>query len=769
MISVLIYAIFVLSGAAGLIYEVVWARQLVLVFGNTTQAVSAILTGFFGGMAMGSVVGGRLADRVRSPLRLYGLLEIMLVAVVIATPVTFRLIDEIYRGAYGTLESSPTGLALVRFGLALLALAPATVMMGATLPALTRHLSRGKDHLSAAFGRLYAMNTLGAIAGTLASGLVLIEALGLTGAMLVGALCSGTAGVVALLLARGQASVELDTRQPRSTAEAVGIGPLRSPALALAVAYVSGLTSLGYQTLWNRLLASGTGGSTYVFTMILGVFLIGITIGAVLFAVIRRWIRNPAGLLAVSQVVVALLVFYGLVNVIDHPAKVDPIRAIETLKALATEVWPVVLPATIVMGLAFPASSALLEDRAGRVATATGQLLAANTLGAITGTFVLPFVVIPAIGSPNAVVALAIVSAATGVALAILRLRRPLLRIGTLSAGLATILALLVALRTPGLVLDPGAARVAAVNGRIEASTEDEIASVQAGRLGPAQHLWVMGTSMTLLTVDSRVMPILPLMLRPESRTALIVAFGMGSSYRTALRAGLEVEGVELVPSVPDMFGHFYPDAGTVLADPRGRLLIADGRNHVELTAKRYDIIVTDPPPPIESAGVSVISSLEYYQAGQSRLSDGGVMMQWVPFGQSLDEFLAHLRTFRAVYPNVMLVAGPGGYGFFMLGSVKPIGLDDAAMRKVLGRPNILQDLSTAFDSPETTVDGWISRIHSLVVVEPDDVARVVGPGPLITDDHPLPEYFLLRRVYGPAEPGLSRKALEQLVAAPLP
>jgi spermidine synthase len=765
VVSALIYAIFVLSGAAGLIYEVVWARQLVLVFGNTTQAVSAILTGFFGGMAIGSVVGGRLADWVRNPLRLYGLLEIALVAVVIATPVTFRLIHEIYRGAYGTLESSPTGLALVRFALALLALAPATVMMGATLPALTRYLSRGKDHLSSAFGRLYAMNTLGAIVGTLASGLVLIEVLGLTGAMLVGAACSGTAGVVALLLARGRSvGGDLDIRAASSTVEAVGLGPPRSPTLAIAVAFVSGLTSLGYQTLWNRLLASGTGGSTYVFTMILGVFLIGITIGAILFAIIRRWIRNPAGLLAVSQIVVALLVFYGLVNVIDHPARVDPIRAIETLKALATEVWPVVLPATIVMGLAFPASSALLEDRAGRVATATGQLLAANTLGAITGTFVLPFVVIPAIGSPSALVVLAIVSAATGVALAILRLRRPLLRIGTVSAGFATILALVVSLTTPGLILDPGAARVAALNGRIDARAEDEIASVQAGRLGPAQHLWVMGTSMTLLTVDARVMPILPLMLRPDSKTALIVAFGMGSSYRTALRAGLEVEGVELVPSVPEMFGEFYPDAASVLADPRGRLLIADGRNHVELTSKRYDIIVTDPPPPIESAGVSVISSLEYYQAGRARLTDHGVMMQWVPFGQSLDEFRAHLRSFHAVFPNVMLIAGPGGYGFFMLGSQQPIGLTDAAMRDVLDRPNILEDLSTAYDSPETTVDGWINRIRSLIVVTGDDVTRVAGEGPLITDDHPLPEYFLLRRLYGPPQVALSRAALMQLV-----
>src|SRR5437868_7718334 len=148
----LVYLIFILSGAAGLVYEVVWARQLVLVFGNTTQAVTAILTGFFGGMAIGSFAGGRLADRVRSPLRMYGLLEIALVIVVLATPITFRLINGVYRGAYDGLESSPQALALARFALSLLALGRATVLMGATLPTLTRHLSARGEQLSVAFG-----------------------------------------------------------------------------------------------------------------------------------------------------------------------------------------------------------------------------------------------------------------------------------------------------------------------------------------------------------------------------------------------------------------------------------------------------------------------------------------------------------------------------------------------------------------------------------------------------------------------------------------
>ena len=135
--------LFVLSGAAGLIYEVVWARQLVLVFGNTSQAVSTILTGFFGGLAIGGAVGGRVADRVARPLRLYGFLELIVVVVVLLTPVSFRLIGEVYRGIYPALADAPLALALVRFALAILALAPATLIMGATLPTLTRYLTQG--------------------------------------------------------------------------------------------------------------------------------------------------------------------------------------------------------------------------------------------------------------------------------------------------------------------------------------------------------------------------------------------------------------------------------------------------------------------------------------------------------------------------------------------------------------------------------------------------------------------------------------------------
>ncbi len=742
--SAAVIGIFILSGAAGLVYEIVWSRQLVLVFGNTTQAVSAILTGFFGGMAIGATIGGRIADRVRSPLRLYGLLELALVVVVLVTPLTFGLINDVYRGIYPALEGTPF-LALARLLLAVLALAPATIMMGATFPALVRHFSRSAE-LSQAFGRLYSANTLGAVAGTLLAGLILIEMFGLSGALRVGAACSAIAGLVALWLARGDrdpavAPTAYDAATARSSDR---VEPRTIVWLPLIVAFISGLTSLGYQVTWTRLLTSGTGGLTYVFTVILAIFLVGIALGAATYNVLRPRIKDPVRVLAWSQIAVAILSVAGLILVISQPRSLDTNQPLLSVGVLFGAAALTVLPVTIVLGLAFPTASELLRDDRGTAGSESGLLLGVNTTGAIIGSLVIPFLLMPTLGSPAIIVLLALANAALGVGLALwTRPRRTWLgATGVLAAVLIVVLA-----TRPGTVVQPNEARLADQGWTVFASAEDEIASVQSGQRGATPELWVGGTSMTLLTVDAKMMPILPLIARPESERALIVAFGMGTAFRTALVAGLRTDTVELVPSVPKMFKYYYADAEQVLANPNGRVVIADGRNHLELVEERFDIIVTDPPPPIQSSGVSVISSLEYYQAGRDHLTDQGVMMQWTPYGTTAEDLKEHIRTFASVFPHVIAVRGFAGYGFYMLGAMQPLDLDPAIAAEVLARPGVLEDISGAFDSPTSTVDGWLAEIGRQTWLVDDQVREYAGSGPLITDDEPRPEYFLLREL----------------------
>ena len=580
---------------------------------------------------------------------------------------------------------------------------------------------------------------------------MLIELAGLTRTLYIGAACSAFAGVVALLLAR-RAPPDSPAPEPL---EPVAAPPAESSVndpsmpnrttLAMAVAFVSGLTSLGYQVLWTRLLASGTGNTTYVFTIILAVFLVGLAVGALLFNFIRPRITDPVRLLAVAQMLVAGLVLLGLVGVVVRPENFTPSQALSTLRALTGSVLLVVLPVTVVMGLSFPAASALLADDARHAGRESGSLIAVNTIGAISASVIIPFVLIPLLGSPAVVVLLALVNALLGIALAS-RMRVPSRAIVAFGLVVAVIAATLPF--APGVLVQPNEATIEARGGRVFASTEDEIASVQAGQWRFTPELWVAGTSMTLLTVDAKLMPILPLIARPQSTRALVVAFGMGSAFRAALIAGLRTDAVELVPSVPEMFGYYYPDAADVMKDPNGRVIITDGRNHLELTDERFDIIVTDPPPPIESSGAAVISSKEYYEAGRDHLTPGGIMMQWVPTGPAAD-FPDHVRTFAAVFPNVVLVKGSGGRGTYMLGSSAPISFDEANVRAILGRPGVLADISSAYDSPAKTVDAWVDVITRMTWMQGDAVTAFARRGRLITDDRPRPEYFLLRRLFG--------------------
>jgi spermidine synthase len=732
--------IFVLSGAAGLIFEVVWARQLVLVFGNTTQAISAILTGFFGGLAIGSWFGGKIADRASRPLRLYGVLEICLVGVVLLTPVTFGLIHDVYRSAFGWLQTEPRQLALVRFALTMVALAPATVLMGATLPTLTRYLARAADGLSFAFARLYLANTMGAILGAAAAGFALIELFGLHGALLVGATCSGVAGVVALAM-----DFYIGGKGASPPLPAAPARPDHLPAelrLALLIAFISGLTSLSYQTLWMRLISSGTGNLTYVFTLILTVFLTGLAMGAVEYKRIESQIARPVELLAITQIATSVLVVAGMYVIVSFDSGSDWL----VLKTVAA-----VLPATFVMGLSLPATASLLGGKDSEVGSRSGMLLGTNTVGAIVGTFVVPFVVIPAVGSAAAVGLVAIVNAVTGLVLASHARNSSAVRRRVLvTAGAAAAFCIAIVLASGRLFIDPNIAYLQRRGATLYRSAEDEIASVQSGSIRGTKQLWVAGSSMTILTIDAKLMAVLPLILRPSSRTVLGIAFGMGSSHRASVIAGLRADVVDLVPSVPLMFDTYYPDAHAILADRNSKVIVADGRNYVELTERTYDIIIVDPPPPVESSGASIISSREFYAASKRRLNTGGVMMQFVPLNQTVREFRAHVRTFRDVFPNVIVAAGPANNGFYMLGSELPIEMQTGAIRNILSRPGVLADLSSAADSREHSLDGWAALIPKLVLLSGDQVAAFGRRGPLVTDDHPLPEYFLLRKLFGP-------------------
>jgi spermidine synthase len=756
-----VLALFVASGAAGLIYQVVWSRELVLVFGNTTQAVATIVTAFMAGLGFGSLVGGRLADTSARPLRLYGLVELAVAAMAGLLPLAFHGLAEVYRGVWPSLVERPGQLAGVRFALAVAAVAPVTFLMGMTLPLLTRYLVRTLDETGARLGELYAANTIGAMAGTLLAGFVLIELLGLRLTSYLAVLLNVAAGTGALLLSRrwetgpdASGTAAADRVRPPRPEVPRDFRPRRR--IVLAATFVSGFVSLALEVLWTRMLAEGTGSSIYIFTTILAIFLLGIALGSFLYRRYSRPRGERLGTLGLCLAGVGVLAQATVVlgsGVVGHVPFV--VRTVVVL-----------LPATVLMGYAFPLAGRLATPSAEAAGGSVGLLYAANTAGSILGSFSAAFILAGTIGTNGSILLLGGLNLLAG---AVLFAAEPVGRRGLAAnpanAGAGAggrgrgrmVAAGFAGLAVLGMVassLDLPITRTRTENdlrrsGRPVTHAEDELATVDTVGGGPrGRRLLVGGVGVTSLTVDTKLMGYLSKALRPDAQDFLVIAFGMGGTYRSGLKLGLRTDAVELSPTVPSRMPIFFPDGEQFLHHPKGRVVISDGRNYVRLSRERYDMIAVDPAPPIESAGSVVLYTREFLTEGKARLRPGGTFMLWMPYALPMDDFKDHVRTFADVFGHVSLVLSPGRHGVFMFGSDAPLEFTEQNVRQVLGAPDAIGDLNDVPDHRRTDADGWVDIIQRAQWLSDDRVRAFVGPGPEISDDRPRSEYFLWRRAF---------------------
>jgi spermidine synthase len=747
-----VLALFVASGAAGLIYQVVWSRELVLVFGNTTQAVATIVTAFMAGLGFGSLAGGRLADTSLRPLRLYGLVELAVAAMAALLPFAFTGLAELYRGVWPDLVERPGQLAGVRFGLALAAVAPATFLMGMTLPLLTRYLVRTLDEAGARLGELYAANTIGAMVGTLLGGFVLIELVGLHLTSYLAVALNLAAGLGALLLSRrwesGSEAGATTARRERPARPQVPREFLPRRRAVLAATFVSGFVSLALEVLWTRMLAEGTGSSIYIFTTILAIFLFGIALGSFLYRRLSRPEGERLGTLGLCLAGVGIL---AQATVVLGSGLVGQVPFV-----VRTVV--VLLPATILMGYAFPLAGRLATPSAEAAGGSVGLLYAANTGGSILGSFGAAFVLAGTLGTNGSILLLGGLNLLAGAALFAAEPVGGRRRAGATrgNRGWARLVAAgLAGLAVLGLVassLDLPVTRTRTENelrrtGLPVTHAEDELATVDTvGGPAKGRRLLVGGVGMTSLTVDTKLMGYLSKALRPEAQDFLVIAFGMGGTYRSGLQLGLRTDAVELSPTVPSRMPVFFPDADRFLDHPQGRVIVSDGRNYVRLSRETYDMIAVDPAPPIESAGSVVLYTREFLTEGKARLRPGGVFMLWIPYALPLDDFKEHVRTFAGVFGHVRLVLSPGRHGVFMFGSDAPLEFTGPNIRQALGTPAALRDLNDVPDHPPTDADGWVQVVRRSQWLADDRLRSFIGSGPQITDDRPRSEYFLWRR-----------------------
>lgn len=737
-----VLVLFLVTGACGLVYQQLWLRELSLTFGVTVQAVSTVLAAFFGGLALGGWWAGRLSRRTERPILWYGVFEVASGALAIVTPLLLSLAGAIYVWFAGSVTDSLGVLTMVRFVLTFgVLLVPAT-LMGASMPLIVSSSLLRSGPLGSRVSALYAVNTGGAVIGTVASGFWLIGWWGLERTFLVAALVNIAAGAVAVVAARRWDRVApSETAMTRiaetaTTLEPATSGASLSPAvqrLVLATFAVSGFVTLALEVVWFRELVLFLESSTYAFTVMLATVLVGITAGsAVAGPILRRW--SGLRMLALVEVGIGLTALasffllsktYGVINRADDVIGTGSLTLVIVASALA------MLPATFLMGLAFPLGVELWvgtdrHDSGARV----GTFYACNVAAGIAGSLLAGFVLVPVFGTRTSLVLLALAVVATGIALAWAALPRPRALVWTGATAAVT------ALVGVTLVPDP---YVSVMYHRFPGEqlvwmADDAQTTVSIQRAGDALVMYVDGqhqanTSPEMVAYH-RLLGTLPVAVHPDPRSALVVGLGGGVSPGAMSRApGIGITVVELSAEVVEG-ARFLADANHDVVDrPNVEIRVDDGRNHLLLTDDRYDVITADVIPPTH-AGAGKLWSVEYWELARDALAPGGVMVQWAPQANTRD-YRMIVRSFLSVFPHVTAWAG----GSMLVGSNEPITIDPAAVQSRLADPAwqpVLGDVG---------IVDW-SAFAGMFTADDASLRAAIGDGPVLTDDRPRLEYY---------------------------
>jgi len=680
----LFFLFFFLSGFCSLVYQVVWLRVAMAAFGVTTPLISIVLSVFMAGLALGSWSAGRLVRRFQHPIRLYGATELL---IGISGLVVVPLLQAGHALVTGYLQSG-AWIALVML--------PFCTCMGATFP-----LAMAAIRAARSFSYLYVANVIGAMAGALASAFVLIELMGFRRTVWLAAGLNGLIAVLAFIASHRAATVPYPAAAVRE----------RKPAgaIALPLLFASGLSSLGMEVVWTRQFVPILGPVVYSFATMLAVYLAATAMGSRAYRAARNRGVEPRRivLLAASFALLPLVAADPRI-LTQHRLIVGALRVLLGVGAFCG-----------VLGFLTP----MLVDRwsSGDPARA-GRAYAVNAVGCILGPLLSGFVLLPAFGERWTLVLLALPFFVFGLG----GPRRLLLPAIAFSA-------LLIVFTRGYETLYPQAVVL-----------RDHTATVIAAGAGMDKKLLINGIGITSLTPITKMMVHLPLAsLERPPRKVLVICFGMGTSFRSALAWGAEVISVDLVPSVPRLFGFFHADADRLLESPRAAVVVDDGRRFLERTPQVFDVIVVDPPPPVEAAGSSMLYSAEFYQAAKRRLAPDGLLQQWLPPAERIVAS-STARALAAAFADVRAMSSVEGRGLHFLASDRKMPHLTAADLAARVPPAAARDLLEW--GPAATVRAQFE----LMLKSERPLASVIAAdpqAPILTDDRPVNEYYFLRRM----------------------
>ena len=737
--------LFFVSGFAALVYQVLWVRELGLLFGSTAQAAALTIAIFFTGIASGGWFWGRRAGQRPNSLRTFGLVELGVAGTALGHFVLIDVYHAVYPAIFGVVGASPALDTLTKAVIAATVLLPSSFLMGGTLPLMGQHLIRTRDRLGTTGTRLYAINTAGSATGALAAGFVLPLALGFQNAYLLAVFLDAGVGLAAIALARREpaaAAAEVPPTPQRATPDPrIAVADLPSSTIWV-VAFASGFATLGVEVIWTRLFAQVLQNSVYTYALVLTTFLIALSLGAAVANLLCRVRRvTPETVLAVLLVLSAIaaatspwlfhLVTDGLAYVGSDLGWNSYILAVGGVALIV-----MLIPGTA-LGAVLPFLLRTLQADERAPGEAMGRLIAANTSGAILGSLAAGFVLLPLVGAGRGLLLLAAIYPALLVGIALSRAPRSLPAAGLAAAAGVALIAVdpqgLVTVRT-GL---PAVEQVLEMREGPQANVA--VTERDNNRRIRVNSFYTLGGTGAMHA--ERDQSVIPLLTHPDPREIFYLGMGTGITAGASM-AFDDIERVEVCELIGDVVSvaeaHFDRWTGGLFDDDRATIIAEDGRTCLRRSPDRYDVIISDLFTPWK-AGTGNLYTLEHYEASRERLHEGGTYVQWIPLYQVSERELAIIaNTMDQAFDEVLLWRGDL---FASRSIVALVGHQGPAIVD----PGILAPAGRALlDDPERGDDFYEAMLLRMYAGNVTRSGRFAA-APINTDDMPLVEYLAPR------------------------
>ena len=737
-----VFLMFVTSGFCGLLYQVIWIRIAYASFGIITPVMSVVISVFMLGLLVGSASGGLIVKKLVKQFRMssimfYALAEFGIGLGAFCVPKLF-VAEQHWLLSLGSMDSF--GYLLVSGVAIAVVLLPWCVLMGFTYPFMMTFVRESDRTATSSFSFLYLANVIGAMAGTIVTAVVLIELFGFAHTLAIAAVCNFAIAAICIAIGRKH-PVSAGAETPAGVE--VAVHPMTGEKGRFSIPlllFASGFVAMCMEIIWTRNFTPVLRTVVYSYSSLLATYLLASWIGSYMY---RKHLSKSKAV-PVETLLGAVALFALLPLVMNDPRL--PFRGFFT----------VLLSITPLCGTLGYLTPQLIDRYSKGSPSVAGWTYAINTFGCILGPLFASYLFLPALGVK---VSLLLLSVVLMVCFAVYSYRSI-----TNKGWSVAVTVFFFALFSAGIFFNDTYEEYYHQHSKSEMRRDYAATVTSIGNSMADKQLLVNGIGMTILAPITQFMAHLPLAYCEKPPvSALVICFGMGTTFRSLISWGISATAVELIPSVPKAFGYYWPDADSILRNPKAEVVIDDGRRYLMRTEKKFDVVTIDPPPPVAAAGSSLLYSVEMYALIKQRLKEDGILQIWLPGGEKSVK-AAVARSIALSFPYVKVFGSIGNWGNHFLASMKPIRQLSAAEFIARMPPKARQDLLTW--CPDGNLEGYMQAMLSKEV--PLDSLLSKDQGLMITDAKPYNEYFLLRRMAGGGN-SLLAENIVKLLKNPIP